>query len=235
MAKRELFVGALTLAALLLAPAEGRAQGGMPPIPDRKEIEKRIREAMPKLLEASPETVVEVKGIVKLTYKAIPTEPKEIAKLLGKDLTGGQNVPQQQIDQYIGMFQNEINEALNELMKDVGKLEVTREIKIKSKEIPPGEHRIGVVFDGERPVALRVFDPEDADDKKLEKPVDIRLKTRSVDLQEALAFELKEPKKQKEGKETFEIRMSCVRFLAKSSKIKVSKSEDEEDEDEDEE
>lgn len=231
MAKRVLLVGALTLAMLLLAPAEGRAQGGMPPIPDRKEIERRIREAMPKLLEASPETVVEVKGVVKLTYKAIPTEPKQIAKLLGRDLAGGQSVPQEQIDQYIGMFQSEINEALNELMKDVGKLEVTREIKIKSKAIPPGEHRLGVVFDGERPVALRVFSPEDADDKKLEKPVDIRLKTRSADLQEALAFELKEPKRQKPGKEEFEIRMSCVRFLAKSSAIKVGAAKDDEEDD----
>ncbi len=218
MVRRELVTSACGLALLVLFPSTGQAQGGMPPIPDRKEIERRIKEAMPKLLEQSPEETVEVKGICKLTYKAIPTEPKKIAKALGQEIAGNQNVPQQQIDQYIGMFQNEITEALNQLMKDVGKLEVTKEFKIKSKKVPVGEHRLGLIFDGERPVAIRIFNE---DEEKLEKPIDVRLKTRAVDLQEQLKIEMKEPEKQKEGKETFEFRLSCVRFLAKSAKIKA--------------
>lgn len=117
------------------------------------------------------------------------------------------------------MFKNEITAALNEIMSDVGTFEALREIKVKSKKVPVGEHRIGLLFDGEKPAGIRIFN---ADPEILKKPIDIRLKTKSVDTQDALAFQLKEPKKQKEGKEVFEIRVACLRFLAKTGKLKAN-------------
>ena len=36
---------------------------------------------------------LEVAGLCKLTYKKIPTDPKKIAQMLGKDITGGQQLP----------------------------------------------------------------------------------------------------------------------------------------------
>ena len=149
------------LAGLLSMTGVTLAQGGPGGMPDRKEILAKINEAMPKLLEKSPEVTVEIEGICKLTYKAIPTEPTKIAEMLGEDIAG-KSVPQEQINQYMGMFQNEITEALNKIMADVGKFEALKEIKVKSKAIPGGEHRIGILFKGEQPAGIRIFnaDPE---------------------------------------------------------------------------
>ena len=212
-----LVAGAFLALGVLAAPA---AHAQQPPnMPSREEILAKIQEAMPKLLERSPEESLEVAGVCKLTYKQIPTEPSKIAEALGEDLGGRQLPPGQKIDQYIGMFKNEITEALNEIMSNVGTFEALQPIKVKSKTIPVGEHRIGLVFEGEKPVGIRIFNE---DPEKLEKPIDIRLKTKSIDAQESLALQIKEPKKQKEGAESFEIRVACLRFLAKTGKLKVA-------------
>ena len=50
---------------------------------------------------------------VVISYKKIPTDPKEVAKALGKEI-GTDKIPEQMIDQYIGMFATEITQALND-------------------------------------------------------------------------------------------------------------------------
>ena len=207
-----ILVGACAVA-LLVSGGQAWAQGGG--IPDRKEIEKRVREAFPKVMEQSPEETLEIEGVVKVTYKKLPTDPKKIASALGKAVGEDMGLPPGiDLNQYIGMFEPQLTELLNEFLQDVGKFEALKPIQVKSKTIPAGEHRIGLVFEGERPVAVRIFNK---DEEKMKKPIDVRLKTRSVDLQEALKIELKEPKKQKEGAEKFELYLNFLRFAAKSS------------------
>ena len=219
MRKRELLSG-LGVLALFMVPGQAQAQGGggggIPGGLDPNMIKQRVKDALPRVLEAAPSETIEIEGLVKLTYKKVPTNPQKIGEALGQDLggAGGGGIPAGiDINQYMGMFENDIAEILNSFLEDFGTLEVKKELKVKSKTIPIGEHKVGLVFEGERPVALRIFNE---DKEKLEKPIDIRLKTRSVDLQDELKIELKEPKKQKEGKEKFEIVLSFLRFAAKS-------------------
>ena len=216
-------------AGLLLCPSSAEAQGG---IPSKKEIEEKIRAAFPQLISKSPEEVVELEGILKITYKAIPTDPKKVAKLLGQDIGGGKLPAGVDIDQHLNMFLPQITALLNENMQDLGTFEVLKPLKAKFKKIPVGKHRFGLLFNGERPEAIMVFDPppeEGAKDKedeetRLKKPVPIRLKTRSVDMQEALKVEFKEPKKQKPGEEKFDLQLAFLRYLAKTKdKLKVIK------------
>lgn len=189
-------------------------------LPDKAEIEKRIREAFPKVIEQSPEETLEVAGLCKLTYKKIPTDPKKIAQMLGKDITGGQQLPPGvDISQYAGMYQNEINSLLSDFMKDIGTIEVLKPIKVKSKTIPADKHKFGIVFEGDRPVALRIFNE---DEEKLKKPIDIPLKAKALDaMAPELKIELKEPKKQKEGKEKVEIQLAFMQVVAKSQKLEA--------------
>lgn len=220
---RRTWISAGLLAVALLVGGDAQAQGGgVPPIPggfDKEMILKQLKEALPQLLEASPEETLEIKGILKITYKKIPTDPQKVAETLGKDLGGGM-IPQETIDEYMGMFEKDITLVLNTALEDLGTFEVLKELKIKSKTIPVGVHRFGIEFDGERPKSIRIFN---ADKTKLKKAVELRLKTRSTDLQGELAVKLKEPKKQKAGKEKFEMHLAFLRYKAKTkSKVQVS-------------
>jgi len=216
---RELLIGA-GLAALLVT-AEAQAQGN-PPIPpnfNKEAILAQVRAALPQVIENSPEETLKIEGVVTIKYKKIPTDPQKVADALGKDLGGKALPPGVDINQYIGMFEQEITALLNESLKDVGTFEAHVPLKVKSKTIPVGEHRFGVEFEGERPKAVLVFN---ADEEKLPKPIEIRVKTRSSELQEELKVELKEPKNQKKGDEKFELRLAFLRFEAKSqSKVEV--------------
>lgn len=206
---------ALLSAFLATAPVQAQG-GGLPPGFggfDKSAILKRIKEALPQVIENAPEETLELKGVVKITYKKIPTDPKKVGEALGKDLGGKVLPPGIDINQYIGMFEGEITAILNDALKDVGTFEALVELKIKSKTVPVGEHRFGIKFEGERPVALVIFN---ADKTKLKKPIEIRLKTRSIDLQEELTIKIKEPKKQKKGKEKFKLELAFMRFKARS-------------------
>lgn len=197
--------------AVVLVTQEARAQGGggMPNIPSREEIAAKVRQ----VLAASPEETIELEGVCKITYKKVPTDPQRVAQLLGQQM-GGQIPPGTDIDQYIRMYQPQITELLNEFLADFGKIEVLVELKVKSKRIPVGEHKLGLVCDGERPVALVISS------EALRRPVDIRLKTRPVDLQPELKLEIK--KKDEETK--FDLRLDFMRFQAQS-KSKVEPTE----------
>ncbi|RMG10157.1 MAG: hypothetical protein D6731_17940 [Planctomycetota bacterium] len=216
----------LVLGTFALLAGQALAQGGRPPIPpgfNKEAILEQVRQAMPQVIENAPEETLEIAGVVKIKYKRIPTDPAKVAEALGRNLGGKGLPPGIDVNQYIGMFEKDIAEVLNEALKDVGTFEALRPIKIRSKRIPKGVHRIGIVFQGERPSALRVFN---ADKQVLKKAVEIRLKTRAADLQPELRIKLKEPKKQHEGREKFELRLSFLRFEAKSkSKLQAVSEE----------
>lgn len=191
--------------AVVLVTQEASAQapggGGIPNIPSREEIANKVRQ----VLAASPEETIEIPGVCKITYKKVPTDPHRVAELLGRQM-GQQLPPGVDIDQYVRMYQPQITELLNEFLADFGKIEALVELKVKSKRIPVGEHKLGLMFDGERPVALIVS--SDA----LRRPVDIRLKTRPVDLQPELKIEFK----RKDGDPKFDLRLDFMRFQAQS-------------------
>src|SRR5262245_5805728 len=61
----------------------GGGKGGFDPsqMPRPEEIKAKAKE----YLEKAPEVTAELEGIVKITYKQIPTDPKKIAEMLGKE------------------------------------------------------------------------------------------------------------------------------------------------------
>jgi len=204
------------LAAALAFGATGALAQGMPPggMPTNEEIRQRIEEGIARVVEAAPEAEVEIEGIVKITYKQIPTNPEEVAELLGQELGQGGQVPQGvDVDQMLNMYQGQITEVLNEHMRHLGTFEALVDLKVKSKDIPTGEWEFGIEFDGERPIAL-VIRGEDL--PRRGRPIPIRLKTRGVDMQDRLTLELDEPDEQEEGEEEFDIVLAFLRFMAKT-------------------
>lgn len=207
------WLGAALAVVLVTQEASAQGGGGMPKIPSREEIAQRVRQ----VLAASPEETIELEGVCKITYKKVPTDPHRVAELLGQQM-GGQLPPGADIDQYIRMYQPQITELLNEFLADFGKIEALVDLKVKSKRIPRGEHKLGLVFDGERPVALVISS------EALRRPVDIRLKTRPVDLQPELKIEFKTPSNMRAGEEKFDLRLDFMRFQAQS-KSKLERAE----------
>ena len=224
------------LALLLCAPAalaQGKPPGGgLPPGMDPAAIKERVKQAIQQLVASAQEETIEIAGICKITYKKIPTDPKRVAEILGQQMGGGAPAGVD-VDGMIKQYEPQIAEMLNENLTDIGKIEPLVPLKLKSKTIPVGEWRIGLEFEGERPASLTIRGDELPNKGK---PIQIRLKTRAVDLQKELTIELKEPKKQKEGAETFEIQLSFMRFQAKSaSKLERGKEEAKKDDDKEEE
>jgi hypothetical protein len=132
-----------------------------------------------------------------------------ILQTLGQQMGGG-SIDPKMVDEYAKMYQAQITELLNEFLADMGKLEALVELKLKSKRIPVGEHKLGIAFEGERPVALVVSGDS------LKKPIPITLKTRSVDLQPELKIELKTPANMVAGQEKFDLDLAFMRFQARS-------------------
>lgn len=218
------------VAALLAGSSVAFAQGGgIPPGIDPAQVRERVKQAIQQLVASAPEETVEMKGLLKITYKKIPTDPKRVAEILGQQMGGGAPAGVD-MDGMIKQYEPQIAEMLNDNLRDIGKMEVLVPLKVKSKTIPVGEWRLGLEFDGEKPVALVVS----GDELPKKKPIPIRLKTKPVDMQKELLIEVKEPKKQKEGAEVFELQVSVLRNLAKSaSKLERAKAADKPDEDDD--
>lgn len=201
--------------AVVLVTQEASAQappggGGLPPgmkMPTREEIAEKVKQ----ILAASPEETIELPGVCKITYKKVPTDPQRVAQLLGQQLgAGAAGVDPKMVDEYSKMYQGQITELLNEFLADLGKIEALVELKLKSKRIPVGEHKLGIAFDGERPVALVVSS------EAIKKPIAITLKTRGVDLQPELKIEFKTPANMTAGQEKFDIDLAFMRFQARS-------------------
>lgn len=194
--------------AVVLVTQEASAQappGGGMNMPSREQIAEKVKQ----VLDASPEEVIEIAGVVKITYKKIPTDPQRVAELLGQQM-GQQLPPGVDIEQALRMYGPQITELLNQSLADFGKLEAKVELKIKSKRIPVGEYKIGMLFEGERPLALIVSG------EGLRRPIDIRLKTRGVDLQPEMKMEIKTPDNMVAGEEKFDLQLDFMRFQAKS-------------------
>lgn len=197
--------------ALLAQDAHAQAP---PRMPSREEIAERVRQ----VLQAAPSTTIELPGVCKITYKQVPTDPRRIAQTLGQQMGGG--VPAGvDIDQYVKMYEPQVTELLNEALQDVGKLEALVELKLKSKRIPPGEYKLSIICEGERPAALIIS----GDDLPNKRPVDIRFKTRGVELQPELKLEFKTPKDMEEGKEKFDLLITFMRTEA-LSKTKLERT-----------
>lgn len=211
---------ALILPLAVAAPAVAQA----PPNIDPKQIKEKVKQGVAEVLAASEEKTVTLEGIVKITYKAMPTNPQKIAEILKQEGKLGQLPPNVDIDQYIGMFRDDITEMLNENLATLGTIEPLVPLKLRSKKLPVGSYPFGLAFEGERPVAF-VITCEDEEVNK-GKPLAIKLKTASVDLLDELAVELIEPKKQKEGKEKFDIRISFMRSLAQTKSSLERTSDD---------
>ncbi|MBL4848036.1 MAG: hypothetical protein JKY65_21175 [Planctomycetes bacterium] len=207
----------LALAGLLLFAGPALAQ-----MPNPAEIKKKIDEGFKKLVDEA-EVVKLTWGeddAITINYKKIPTDPKVIAKSLGRDIGGGR-IPEKQIEQYMGMYMPMIQEMLNKHLADVGELINKKVIKIRSKKIYPGKHRIGIVFSGEKIAGVIVFDKKghaEKDQKKMKKPILIKLKTKSTPIKANLVLKIKEPKKKKKGKIEFDLYVDALRYAAKSKK-----------------
>jgi hypothetical protein len=213
---------AITLGFAGTAFAQGGLGGaGMP-------SEDEIRAKVQQVLDASPEAIIEIEGIVKITYKAIPTDPAKVAELLGQQMQGGQQLPPgMDIEQLAKQYAPQITVFLNEALTNLGTFEALVPLKVKSKRIPVGKWPMGIEFDGDRPAAIAIRGTEDEPLPDDNKPIGLRLKTRGADIQPELVMEFKEPKRQKEGKEKFEIDLKFLRFQART-RTKVERAPEEE-------
>lgn len=208
MRKIALRLSAALIAAALATPAfaqgAGGGAGGIDPskMPKPEEIKKKAKE----FLEKAPEAKCELDGILKITYKAVPTDPKKIAEALGKDMGADAKAKQSDIEAGLKMYQNQIQEVLNDVLKEAGTFEALCDIKIKSKTIKKGSYKFSLAFEGEKPVAM-IVDPD------AKKPINIGLVAKGgQEFPEVKIEAVQDPKK----KEKFFLAVSFVRTLAKS-------------------
>lgn len=154
--------------ALLAAPALGQ-QNQIPDLPRTEEIVARTKE----VLDGSPEEVLEVPGVAKLTYKRMPLDVHAVALLYGETLSGSQK-PTETLERYVRQFEARIAPVIDEKLGDVGELEVLVPLSVKGKTIPVGKFRVGIALENGRPAAVVVK----GDALPKGKPVVIKLKAR---------------------------------------------------------
>jgi hypothetical protein len=201
-------LGAVLVALTLASPAfaqggggAGAGAGGMQ-MPKPEEIKKKAKE----FLEKAPDATCELEGVLKITYKAVPTDPKKIAEALGKDLGAGAKAKQSDIEAGLKMYAPQIQEVLNDVCHEAGTFEALCDIKVKSKTIKKGSYKFGFAFEGERPVAI-VLDPD------AKKPINIQLVSKGGEEYPEVKIEAVQDKKKKEK---FFLTVAFVRTLAKS-------------------
>lgn len=185
------FVGGLSLSVVAVGVPEAHAQG----MPSPDEIERRVREE----LDRVPDKTVEFEGLAKVTYKPIPTDPKEIIK--NNPQLAGQLPPNINIDAYIKQYEPQIQEYLNEYMKDIATFEALEDLKFRSKRIPKGKYQLGLEFVGAGIVGAVISG------EGLKKPIAIRFKAGELDPPaKELSIELEtDEKEEKKGRQAFRI------------------------------
>ncbi len=154
--------------AVFAAPALAQ-QNKIPDLPRTEEIVKKTKE----VLDGSPDEVVEVAGVAKLTYKRLPLDVHAVALLYGQTLDGAQK-PTETLERYVRQFEARIGPVVDERLGDVGELEVLVALSVKGKALAVGKYRVGVALENGRPAALLLR--SDADPKA--KPFVIKLKAR---------------------------------------------------------
>jgi hypothetical protein len=170
-------------ASLCLTSSVCFAQG----IPSPAEIDERVKKA----LEDLDDTTTEIAEVLKLTYKAVPADPKKLAQMA----TGGSLPPGVDIDQVAKQYGPMIQATLAKHLRVAGTLEALQDLKVKSKKIPVGKHKFGFAFKGQNIVALVVY-PEI--DGKKKKPIIIKIKSKRIKAPQALKIELEEDSKKPE-------------------------------------
>jgi hypothetical protein len=221
----------LALTGTLFATQDALAQGGGM-MPTREEIMEKVNQVIEAAEEDTvtvPEDAEEGEAFCRITYKRIPTNPARIGEILGEQY-GNQAPAGVNLDQLANQYAPQITEILNEHLREFGTIEVFIPLKVKgrSRRLPVGTYTFGIEFDGERPVALVIRGedlPNDGQD------VPLRLQTRSVDPQDEIQIAFEEPRRQREGREEFEIRLAFMRYLAKTAR-KLERDQDAEEEDE---
>ena len=153
--------------AALTAPALAQ-QNQLPDLPRTEEIVKKTKE----VLDGSPDEVVEVAGVAKLTYKRLPLDVHAVALLFGATLDGTQK-PREPLERYVRQFEARIGPVVDEELGDVGELEVLVPLSVKGKALPVGKYRVGVALENGRPAAVVL---KSADPKA--KPIVVKLKAR---------------------------------------------------------
>lgn len=158
----------LACAALVLATPALAQQNQIPDLPRTEEIVAKTKE----VLDGSPDEVVEVPGVAKLTYKRLPLDVHAVALLYGATLDGTFK-PREPLERYVRQFEARIAPVIDEKLGDVGELEVLVPLSAKGKAIPVGKYRVGVALESGRPAAvlLRSADPK-------AKPIVVKLKAR---------------------------------------------------------
>lgn len=136
----------LLLLSLALAVAVGPRVAESQTPPSRQEIEKRIKEELDRLEDATSE----LEGTVKLTYKPIPTDPVDLVKNSGQ-LPPGANADAM-AKQYAPMARPYIEKYAGTL----GKLKVEKEFKFKTTKVSPGEYTFGLIMDEFVPIAVAI-------------------------------------------------------------------------------
>lgn len=204
----------LSLAALVIAlgaPAYaqgggGGGKGGFDPskLPKPEEIKAKAKE----YLEKAPEVTAEIDGIVKITYKQIPTDPKKIAEMLGKEYKD--QAKGFDIEAALKQYAPQIQETLNEVLREGGTFEAIAELKLKSKVIKKGSYKMGFEFDGEKPTRILLEIPGE------KKPLGIPLTSKQVPDLPELQIKCEQDKKKKEK---FVILVGFVRTVAKTAEF----------------
>lgn len=174
----------LVLAAAFLAPGSLVFAQGMP---SPQQIEAMIQQG----LEQIPETTSEIEGLVKFTYKPIPTDPKDLAKMAGSSLPAGLGSPEQLAKQYAPMIQK----YLNKYLADAGTMEVAegKTLKLRSKTIPAGKHKFGFLVKGQVIKAMVIRYKEGDKEKSLKLGFKSKKTQASQDLKITPAKDKKKP------------------------------------------
>jgi hypothetical protein len=187
-------------------PPGGGGAGAGGGIPSKQEIEKAIKEELDKI----PETTTEL-GKVKISYKAVPSDPTEALKNSGK-LPPGMK-PDQAAKQFAPMARPYVEKFLAE----VGKLVTEQEFKLKSTTIKPAEYTFGIVVSDPdlSPVAIVISG------KTLKAPIKLPLKPQAAPGSfDKLKVEIKDGKK---AGEEFTIEVGFAKGLGAAGKFELAK------------
>jgi hypothetical protein len=171
---------ALALALVVTTPAYAQRGGGgnggqnLPnggKMPTKEEINAKVQE----LLKKCDTQTAELEGFGKLTYKAIPSSPDEVAKTLGDEYKA--QLPKGvDIEAFLKQYGQQIQDSLNEYLTtpEGWKFEAYEDLKWKSKKIPKGEYKVSVVCENEVAAKI-VFSQDETKDEKGKKKAAVQL------------------------------------------------------------
>ncbi len=218
-------VPALFVALVFATPAYAQKGGGAggnggqnaPKMPTKEEINTKIQE----LLKKCDTQTADLEGFGKLTYKAIPSSPEEVAKTLGDEYKA--QLPKgADVEAFLKQYGQQIQDSLNEYLTtpEGWKFEAYEDLKWKSKKIPKGEYKVSLVCENETAKTIIFSQDEAKDDKgKKVKAVQLPVNFAKVEAKQEqpfakLKFELTGVEDKKAGK-TLSFDIHCEFFRTK--------------------